>query len=97
MKRFLSLLCVAALLLTMPIAVPVTQAAFDDDHQIVDDTLSVQQKADLLNQAELSPVTTGYEPLDSLVESIFSRIFTDDMDMFQKVCACFSFLMQGGT
>ncbi len=59
------------------------------------DEITVEVKKELLNSAELHPMTTGYEPLDELVASIHSRILTPDMDTYEKVCTIYKYLMTG--
>ena len=58
------------------------------------DELSVEDKERIINGAELNPITTGYEPLDSVVQVIFSEILTDDMSTYDKVCAIYAYLMK---
>ena len=57
------------------------------------DEITVEVKKELLNSAELHPMTTGYEPLDNLVAEIHSKIFTPTMDTYEKVCAIYKYLM----
>ncbi len=49
---------------------------------------------DIINSAALEPLRTGYAPLDSLVDSIFEEIFTDDMTTAQKVRACYDYVIK---
>ena len=59
------------------------------------DTLTVEDKERIINNAELNPLLTGYTPLDSVVQVIFSEILTDDMSTYEKVCAIYAYLMEG--
>ena len=59
------------------------------------DEITVEAKKELINSAELHPVTTGYSPLDDLVAKIHSKIFTPTMDTYDKVCAIYKYLMTG--
>ena len=55
--------------------------------------ITVEVKKELINSAELHPMTTGYEPLDDLVADIHSKILTPTMDTYEKVCAIYKYLM----
>ena len=46
----------------------------------------------MLNSVELRPVKTNYEPVDQLVDQIFSQILTEDMTPGQKLKACYEYL-----
>lgn len=48
---------------------------------------------DFLNKAPLNPMKTNCEAVDSLVDDIFARIHTPDMNTYQKVKACFDYLV----
>lgn len=48
---------------------------------------------DVINSADLCPLRTGYEPLDSLVDDIFDEIFTDGMTTAEKVRACYDYVI----
>ncbi|MBP5489004.1 MAG: fibronectin type III domain-containing protein [Lachnospiraceae bacterium] len=58
------------------------------------DELTIQEKERILNGAELNPMTTGYAPLDSVVQEIFSENLTNDMSTYEKVCAIYAYLMK---
>lgn len=48
-----------------------------------------------LDSIPLYPMeTTGSESLDNLLDSIFSRIITDDMDTYDKMVACYDYIIQ---
>lgn len=46
-----------------------------------------------LNYAPLSPQKTSYEPLNSLVQQILSQITSGNMSTYQKVMACYDYLV----
>ncbi|MBQ8577729.1 MAG: S-layer homology domain-containing protein [Clostridia bacterium] len=48
----------------------------------------------LLNAAPLTPISTGYTPLDDMVDAIFSDILTDGMTTYEKVLACYDYLVE---
>ena len=47
----------------------------------------------LLNDAVLSPTATGYQALDDQIDAIFSKILTQDMTTYEKVKACYDYLV----
>ena len=51
----------------------------------------------ILNAATLSPMLTNNEELDALVGEIFSRILTDDMSTYEKVKACYDYLINSAS
>ncbi len=54
------------------------------------DASSIQS---LLNTAPLNPRSTGYAVLDQKIASVFSQIFTGNMDTYSKVKACYDYLI----
>ena len=54
---------------------------------------SEPSEATLLNSVKLSPRSTDFEPLDELVESTLNKITKDDMTTYEKVKACYDFLI----
>ena len=48
---------------------------------------------DILNNAALTPVATGYEPADQAIANVFAAIITPDMTTYQKVQACYNYLI----
>lgn len=46
-----------------------------------------------LNNLTLNPQKCGYEPLNQLVEQILNSITTNDMDTYDKVKACYDYLI----
>ena len=82
------------ILLIIPMEKITATATLVDDLAVKE--LSVEEKEALLNAAPLNPVKTGYEPLDTLVQEIFDKIFTPDMTTFDKICAIFGYLMKDG-
>lgn len=46
-----------------------------------------------LNTIPLKPQKCGYEPLNEIVEQTLNKITTDDMDTFEKVKACYDYLI----
>ena len=59
--------------------------------------LAESSKEALLNGAKLSPMKTNYGPLDDLVQKTFDRILSPDMSTYDKVRACFSYLITDAT
>lgn len=51
----------------------------------------------LLNSAPLRPLKTNSPTLDRLVDDIFDEILTDDMTTYEKVKACFDYLVNNCT
>ncbi len=52
-----------------------------------------QDRRELLNSAELAPMRTSCTPLDARVDEIFAEILTDEMDTYDKVKACYTYLI----
>lgn len=50
----------------------------------------------LLNGAKLTPMRTGCKKLDAKVDEIFKKIHTSGMSTYQKVKACFDYLVKNG-
>ncbi len=48
----------------------------------------------LLNNAPLNPKRCDYEPLNEIVDQIFSEILNDSMTTYQKVKACYDYLIE---
>lgn len=48
---------------------------------------------EVLNRATLNPVSTNYAPLDKLVEKVLSNYTKDDMSTYDKVKACYDYLI----
>lgn len=48
----------------------------------------------ILNAATLSPMKTNDAELDAMVEKVLNQITTDDMTTYEKVKACYDYLMQ---
>ena len=94
MKRILAVLLCIATLLCVPFTRGSTRAALVDS--LAEKELTVAQKEALLNAEPLTPVKTGYPPLDDLVEEILGRIITPGMTNFDKVCAIYGYLMKDG-
>lgn len=46
-----------------------------------------------LNNIPLNPKKCGYEPLNQIVEQTLRKITTDDMDTYEKVRACYDYLI----
>ncbi|MFA9377539.1 MAG: Ig-like domain-containing protein [Lachnotalea sp.] len=58
--------------------------------------IEVEAKTDsksILNSASVSPIITNYKPLDKLVETILDEIITKDMTNYEKVMACYNYLI----
>lgn len=51
------------------------------------------QISDLLNSADLNPQKTNAPKLDALVDSIFAQIHTSEMSTYDKVKACYDYLV----
>ena len=47
----------------------------------------------LLNSVELTPMETGFEPCDIAVQETLSRITDDSMSTYEKVKACYDYLI----
>ena len=47
----------------------------------------------ILNTATLNPMKTNDEELDALIDDIFSQILTPDMSTYEKVKACYDYLI----
>lgn len=50
--------------------------------------------AKILNSADLKPKKSGNAALDKKINKIFNRIHTEDMDTYQKVKACYDYLIE---
>lgn len=48
---------------------------------------------EILNEMPLDPAKTGYTPLDTMVDGIFARIIKDSMSTWEKVKACYDYLI----
>lgn len=48
---------------------------------------------EVLNGAALNPVSTNYAPLDQLVDKVLSKNIKDDMSTYDKVKACYDYLI----
>lgn len=48
----------------------------------------------LLNSAKLYPVKTQYEPVDTMIDTLFAKILKGNMTQAQKVRACYDYLAQ---
>ena len=83
MKRTLcAVLCAA--LLCASLLLPAT-AALDATAQ------------NLLNAASLTPLYTGYSPLDQIIKNIFNSRFSAGISTFEKVKACYDYVNTGAT
>ena len=82
MRKAFSVLC-CLLLFASAFAPPVSAAKND--------------VRDLLNAAPLSPLKTGYEPLDRQIGEILSQITTDGMSTFEKTVAAFDYCVKNFT
>ncbi len=47
----------------------------------------------MLNRAPLTPYRTNYEPLDKKIDEIFAQIHTPGMSTYQKVKACYDYMV----
>lgn len=96
MKKLIAIVCILTMLLW---AAASTAAAADGitRNALEARNIPVSQKIALLNSASLKPVKTNYAPLDDLVSKILSEILTDGMSTYEKVRACFQYLMEGTT
>ncbi|MBQ7982713.1 MAG: S-layer homology domain-containing protein [Clostridia bacterium] len=52
---------------------------------------------DVLNAMPLSPTLTGYTPLDDMIGALFAKIHTADMTTYEKVIACYDYLVDTST
>lgn len=48
---------------------------------------------DVLNSAALYPINTNYAPLDKLVNKVLKKYVKDDMSTYEKVKACYDYLI----
>jgi transglutaminase-like putative cysteine protease len=48
----------------------------------------------IINSAALTPTGTGFANVDAKINSIFNRIFTPGMDTYDKVKACYDYLIK---
>lgn len=81
---FKKICLVLALLLTLTLAITLSVRAQDDP---------LAAERTLLNAAELAPEVTGVDALDTLVAATMDSVITDDMDTFDKVKACYDYLL----
>ena len=51
-------------------------------------------KTDIMNSAKLTPLRTGYDELDTLVDGVFGKIITNNMTTYQKVKACYDYIIK---
>lgn len=51
----------------------------------------------VLNAAALNPIRTNYPELDQQVDAIFAQIFQAGMSTYDKVKACYDYLVKNGT
>ena len=106
-KRLLSIFLSLALIISVGMPAftsPIVQAEEASEDPTVyfelpdtEDTMTPAAKEALLNAAELNEIRTGWEPLDTFVDEIFSEILDDNMSTYQKTCAIFAYLMDGTT
>lgn len=57
--------------------------------------LTIAEKISLINSATLNPMRTNYAPLDEMVDKILSQILTDGMSTYEKVRACYQYIVDG--
>ena len=50
-----------------------------------------------LDNTSLNPLKTNYQPIDDMIDGIFSEILTDGMSNSEKVQACYDYLAQNCT
>lgn len=48
---------------------------------------------EIINSAQLTPIRTGYKPLDKAVNEIFARLFTNSMTPYDKVLALYDYMI----
>lgn len=48
----------------------------------------------ILNSVALNPGRSGFEPLDAVLDNLLPQILTADMNTYQKVKACYDYLIQ---
>lgn len=58
------------------------------------DAKAATNEKDVLNSASLSPINTNYAPLDKLVQEVLKDTITNDMTTYEKVRACYNFLIK---
>ena len=51
----------------------------------------------VLNAMPLNPVRTGYKTLDNMIDKLFAKIHTADMTTYEKVVACYDYLVETST
>lgn len=51
----------------------------------------------LINSASLTPLMTGYTPLDQTVADFFASNFNDETDTYDKLKICYDFLIYGSS
>ena len=53
--------------------------------------------SDALDNASLNPMKTNYQPIDNMIDGIFSEIISEGMSNSEKVQACYDYLAQNCT
>ena len=56
-------------------------------------TQSMSEIENLLNNAPLHPKRSSYEPLNEIIDRLFSEILDDSMTTYQKVKTCYDYLI----
>lgn len=67
------------------------------NEQVTEPTTTAPKETSLeknINAQVLNPVTTEFEPLKQSLDDVFSKIFTDGMTTYQKVKACYDYLIK---
>ena len=80
LKNSLIVLLTMSMIVTMSTSLPVS-AKSKDSFQTV------------LNNAVLTPTITGYEPADQAISAVLAAITTPEMTTYQKVQACYDYLI----
>lgn len=57
-------------------------------------TVYAKNTEDIINSASLKPIKTNYEPLDKLVQSVLKKYTNDTMSTYEKVKACYDYLIK---
>jgi uncharacterized protein YjdB len=85
-NRFLMRSAVTILILTLsaPLFLPIT-------------TKAAKSTKEVLSNAPLSPVRTNYAPLDKLVNQVLQSTIKSDMTTYEKVKACYDYLIENMT
>lgn len=60
-------------------------------------TVFAKNTEDIINSAPLKPVFTNYEPLDRLVKGVLKKYTNDGMSTYEKVKACYDYLIKNIT